>query len=105
MFLHFDRPAAGLRTAESRTPRAEFLAFTTREGEGDEWSNRYLDLPRHFTMWQEQPLRDLLTGAGWNVAGLAAPANPSISGWFYVLASRAVIRAGQVVLLSDEGSR
>ncbi len=52
VFLHFDRAelTSVLRKARRAAPH---LAFTTREGEGVEWSNRFLDLPRHFTLWQE----------------------------------------------------
>ncbi len=69
VFLHFDRPqlTGVLRKAVRAAP---VLAFSTKEGPGEEWSNRFLDLPRHFVMWQEQPLRDLLTTTGWTVREL-----------------------------------
>jgi hypothetical protein len=69
VFLHFDRAqlAVVLRNAARSAP---VLAFATREGKGEEWSNRALDLPRHFVLWQEDPLRELLTATGWTVARL-----------------------------------
>lgn len=87
VFLHFDRTQldAILRKA---TRAAPVLAFATREGKGDEWSNRNLDLPRHFVLWQEEPLRELLTATGWNVQRLDR-GEGKLGFWFHVLATRA----------------
>jgi SAM-dependent methyltransferase len=86
VFLHFDRAqlAEVLRQAARAAP---VLAFTTREGKGEEWSNRNLDLPRHFVLWQEGPLRDLLTATGWTVEHLTR-GETRIGRWFHVLARR-----------------
>jgi SAM-dependent methyltransferase len=88
VFLHFDRAqlADVLRKAARAAP---VLAFTTREGQGEEWSNRFLDLPRHFVMWQEGPLRELLAVTGWRVDHLTRDEGRN-GGWFQVLAGRAV---------------
>lgn len=87
VFLHFDRAqlAEVLRKAARAAP---VLAFATREGKGEEWSNRNLDLPRHFVMWQEEPLRELLTAVGWKVEQLSR-GESKIGFWFHVLARRA----------------
>jgi SAM-dependent methyltransferase len=86
VFLHFDRAqlAEVLRKAARAAP---VLAFTTREGKGEEWSNRNLDLPRHFVLWQENPLRDLLTTTGWTVEHLTR-GETRIGLWFHILARR-----------------
>jgi hypothetical protein len=86
VFLHFDRAqlADVLRKAARTAP---ILAFATREGKGEEWSNRHLDLPRHFVLWQEEPLRDLLTATGWIVARLER-GDSKIGTWFQILALR-----------------
>jgi len=86
VFLHFDRAqlAEVFRKAARAAP---VLAFTTREGNGEEWSSRNLDLPRHFVMWQEEPLRELLTGTGWTVERLER-GETRIGYWFHVLARR-----------------
>jgi SAM-dependent methyltransferase len=88
VFLHFDRDELGevLRKAAQAAP---LLIFTTPEGDGDEWSNRFLDLPRHFVQWREKPLRDLLTATGWAVEHLARGESRFGRQWLYVLASRA----------------
>ncbi|MER7249102.1 class I SAM-dependent methyltransferase [Kribbella sp. NPDC000426] len=87
VFLHFDRPdlAQVLRKAARA---AGVLAFATREGKGEEWSDRHLDLPRHFVMWQEDALRELLKSTGWEVQRLDR-GEGKFGMWFYVLATRA----------------
>ncbi|GAB3834074.1 hypothetical protein GCM10028799_67140 [Kribbella italica] len=87
VFLHFtaDQLAHVLTRSAVAAPR---LAFTTREGEGVEWSNRYLDLPRQFTLWQETPLRALLTSTGWRIQHLDRGETRAGS-WFHILADRA----------------
>jgi SAM-dependent methyltransferase len=86
VFLHFT-PGQLATVLSKAHVAAGLLAFTTSEGDGDEWSTRYLDLPRHFTSWQEQPLRDLLAAAGWTVLAWQR-GQATRSGWYYVLARR-----------------
>ncbi|GAA1595551.1 hypothetical protein GCM10009789_56930 [Kribbella sancticallisti] len=86
VFVHFT-PAQLATVLRKSHQAAQLLAFTTREGEGDEWSNRHLDLPRHFTLWEEQSLRELLAACGWTVLAWQRGQTP-IGGWFYVLARR-----------------
>jgi hypothetical protein len=87
VFLHFDRPglAQVLRKAARSAP---VLAFATRDGKGEEWSDRNLGLPRHFVLWQEDALRELLASTGWAVQKLER-GEGKFGMWFYVLATRA----------------
>jgi SAM-dependent methyltransferase len=87
VFLHFDRAQLAdiLRKAARAAP---VLAFSTREGKGEEWSNRHLDLPRYFVLWQEEPLRELLTATGWKVDQLTR-GQARLGPWFHILATRA----------------
>ena len=87
VFLHFGRAQLDgvLRKAARAAP---VLAFATREGKGEEWSNRHLDLPRHFVLWQEAPLRDLLAATGWSVRRLER-GDSRIGTWLQILAVRA----------------
>jgi len=86
VFLHFDR--AQLMEVLRRVARAtRVLAFATREGKGEEWSNRHLELPRHFVLWQEEPLRELLAATGWTVERLER-SDSQIGTWFQILARR-----------------
>ena len=87
VFLHFDR--AQLADVLRKAARAaKVLAFSTKEGKGEEWSNRHLDLPRHFVLWQEDPLRELLASTGWAIQDLRRVQLKG-GGWFSVLAARA----------------
>jgi SAM-dependent methyltransferase len=88
VFLHFDRDqlTTVLRKAAGA---AGLLAFTLREGDGDEWTYRHLDLPRHVTRWQEPALRRLLTTCGWTTLSVVRSQTP-VGGWLYVLAERTV---------------
>lgn len=88
VFLHFDRAELTSVLRKARRAAAH-LAFTTREGVGGEWSNRFLDLPRRFNSWQEQPLRDLLTETGWTLTSLDHHHSRFGSNWLFVIASRA----------------
>jgi hypothetical protein len=85
--LHFDR--AQLADVLRKAGRAAgVLAISTREGKGEEWTNRHLNLPRHFVMWEEDPLRELLTSTGWVLQELRRTTG-QIGGWFNFVATRA----------------
>jgi len=83
VFLHFDR--AQLRTVLEKAHKAAgLIAFTTRAGDGAEWTHRFLDLPRHVTLWQEQPLRALVAETGWTVEHFRTN-SATTSDWHHVL--------------------
>jgi SAM-dependent methyltransferase len=86
VFLHFDRDQLAM-VLNKASKAAGLLAFSIREGEGDEWSYRHLDLPRHITKWQEPALRQLLTTCGWTPVAVLRGQTP-VGGWLYVLAQR-----------------
>lgn len=67
VLLHIDRgelPAVLARLRTAVRPGG-LLALTLKEGDGEEWSSHKVELPRHFTYWRLEPLRDVLVGAGW----------------------------------------
>jgi SAM-dependent methyltransferase len=86
VFLHFDRDQLAM-VLRKASKAAGLLAFSIREGEGDEWSYRHLDLPRHITKWQEPALRQLLANCGWTPISVLRGQTP-VGGWLYVLAQR-----------------
>jgi SAM-dependent methyltransferase len=62
-----DVPTLFARLAAATRPGG-VLYLSTQEGEGDQWLARgHVSGPRHFTFWQEEPLRAALTDAGWQV--------------------------------------
>jgi 2-polyprenyl-3-methyl-5-hydroxy-6-metoxy-1,4-benzoquinol methylase len=46
------------------------LVFTLKEGDGDEWSSRRFNLPRHFTYWREESLRPYIAESPWELVSL-----------------------------------
>lgn len=67
VLLHIDRaelPAVLARLRTAARPGG-LLALSLKEGDGEEWSSHKVELPRHFTYWRVEPLRDALVGAGW----------------------------------------
>jgi len=64
VLLHLTRDEFALALRKARAA-AGLLAFTLKEGDGDAWTTAKLDLPRHFTYWREEPLREVLTSTGW----------------------------------------
>lgn len=86
VFMHFDRDQLAM-VLRKASKAGGLLAFSIREGEGDEWSYRHLDLPRHITKWQEPALRQLLTACGWTPLSVLRGQTP-VGGWLYVLAQR-----------------
>jgi SAM-dependent methyltransferase len=73
-----------LRRARAAIVSGGVLAFTLKEGDGAEWSEHKLGLPRHFTFWREPEVRAALHRAGWPDATIAHVA--SGNGWLHVLA-------------------
>jgi Methyltransferase domain len=62
-----------------------YLAFTLKQGDGDAWSAAKLDLPRHFTYWQETQLRTVMARSGWAPRSIAH-VQGSREPWLVVLA-------------------
>lgn len=67
VLLHIDRAELTAVLARLRTAvrPGGLLAITLKEGDGEGWSSHKVELPRHFTYWRLEPLRDALVGAGW----------------------------------------
>lgn len=61
------------------------LAFTLKEGDGDQWSHAKLGLPRHFTYWREADVRRALETNGWRALSLEHVTG-RIEPWLFVLA-------------------
>ena len=61
VFLHLTRPqlADTLRRLLAALTNGGRLAFTVKQGEGEEWSTAKLDLARYFCYWQPEPLHNL----------------------------------------------
>jgi len=69
VLLHLTRGqfADILRRIRRAVATAGFLAFTLKEGDGEDWSTAKIGLPRHFTYWREIAVRAELELSGWTV--------------------------------------
>jgi trans-aconitate methyltransferase len=67
VFLHLTRPqlASTLRRLLTELANGGRLAFTVKQGEGEEWSTAKLGIARYFCYWQPEPLHDLVIAAGF----------------------------------------
>lgn len=90
VLLHLDRTQFADLLARARAAVVDggVLAFTIKEGDGDEWHERKLGVPRHFTYWREPGVRDALARTGWDVVELAH-VDGTIEQWLFVIARAA----------------
>jgi hypothetical protein len=79
VLLHIDRDELPAVLARLRTAARAggLLAITLKEGDGEEWSSHKVELPRHFTYWRLEPLRDALVEAGWQPVVLESTSSTS----------------------------
>jgi len=91
VFLHFSRgELVGVLARMLPHVRAwGLLVFTVKGGTGEGWSTHKLDLPRHFTYWQEPALRQLVSSTGWRVLELTVAIGDDTE-WITVIARPAV---------------
>ncbi len=61
------------------------LAFTVKQGDGEEWSDAKLDSPRYFCYWQEAGLRKSVEEAGFKVVDLSFGSTKNAD-WLQVIA-------------------
>lgn len=87
VLLHLDRDelAAVLLRIHAALAPAGVLACSLKEGDGDEWHDRKLGLPRRFTYWREDPLRAALERAGFAVLSVDRT-HGTADDWLQVLA-------------------
>ncbi|MEO6997184.1 MAG: class I SAM-dependent methyltransferase [Terracoccus sp.] len=94
VFLHFTPAELAVVLTKVRAALTEdgLLAFSVKRGDGSEWSDHKLGVPRFFQYWQPEPLAEHVEAAGLTVRDLAVdPANPRE--WVRVVA-RAAFRRG-----------
>jgi SAM-dependent methyltransferase len=84
-----DLPVVLRRLAEVTRPGGT-LHVSLKEGDGEAWSTHgSVAAPRHFVFWREQPLREVLDGAGWTVDEIGRHDGRRGDRWLEVLATRA----------------
>lgn len=88
VFLHFSREEfeSVLSKIRSALPTGGILAFTVKEGSGEEWSDAKLAGPRFFRYWQIPGLFEILVRAGFTDIHLDTDQEGPV-GWLQVSAS------------------
>ena len=86
VLLHLDRADAE-RALTAMAAAARWLAVTLKEGDGEAWSDAKLSSRRWFAYWREEPLRQVLARAGWDVVELWH-VQGRVEPWLHVLAQR-----------------
>jgi 2-polyprenyl-3-methyl-5-hydroxy-6-metoxy-1,4-benzoquinol methylase len=88
VFLHLTREqfVDTLYRLLSRLPGGGRLAFTLKQGNGEEWSTAKLGAPRYFCYWQPEPLRAALIATGFATAQITRWTAPSGQAWLAVIA-------------------
>jgi SAM-dependent methyltransferase len=90
VFLHVPRQdLPGVLDKAHRAVRAEGgLAFTVKTGEGEQWSLEKLGLPRFFSYWTADAIRDLIRKSAWQLVDVREVAGRTAE-WLHVLCRRA----------------
>ncbi|MDZ7929851.1 MAG: methyltransferase domain-containing protein [Rhodococcus sp. (in: high G+C Gram-positive bacteria)] len=83
--LQFDAVVA--KAAAALRPGG-MLAFTLEEGDGEEWTDEKLDLPRYFRYWREPDVRPRLDSTVWESVSISSEIAVGGQGWLMVLAER-----------------
>ena len=88
VLLHLDREelAAALLRLRAALPPGGVLACTLKEGDGEEWHDRKLGVPRRFTYWRAPPLRSALEAARFTVVSIEHSSG-RLDEWLQVLAT------------------
>jgi len=90
VFLHLPREqfAHTLRRLMKALPPGGRLAFTVKQGDGEEWSTAKLGAPRYFCYWQPGPLNDTLLAAGFATVEITQWTAPSGQSFLAAIADR-----------------
>lgn len=72
VFLHFNEREfeTALERLRSHIGLNGLLAFTVKQGDGEEWSEAKMGAPRYFKYWQEVPLRETVVKCGYRLIEL-----------------------------------
>jgi SAM-dependent methyltransferase len=90
VFLHFTREETAhvIGKAFAALKPGGRLAFTVKQGEGEEWTDKKLGAPRFFCYWSEAQLRPLLDEAGYSDCKLVGDAQTTSFTWVQVIATK-----------------
>lgn len=76
-----------LETTRRATVPGGVIVASFKKGDGEEWSERKLDAPRHYTYWREDALAQVFADAGWTQVDARDTTRPgSAEAWIAVTA-------------------
>lgn len=82
-----DRLPSVLTVARRATRPGGVLAASFKKGDGEEWSDRRLGVPRHFTYWSEDALETTVACSGWRPLSVTeSTRSTSAERWITVIA-------------------
>ncbi len=69
VFLHFtpDELRGVLGKLRARLKQDGLLAFSVKQGDGEEWTDEKMESPRYFCYWQKEPLTQLVAESGYSL--------------------------------------
>lgn len=69
VFLHFTEEELRLVLAKLKPHIKDdgLLAFSVKQGDGEEWTSEKMDGPRYFHYWQKEPLTELVQECGYEL--------------------------------------
>lgn len=90
VLLHFTREetAQVIRKAYGALNKGGTLAFTVKQGEGEEWTDQKLGAPRYFCYWTADQLAPVLEDAGFSDTKVIGDAETNTFTWVQVIATK-----------------
>lgn len=73
VFLHFTEHEfeTALQKLHGHLGVSGLLAFTVKEGDGEEWNSAKMEAPRFFHYWREEPLKQTVQKCGYKILEVA----------------------------------
>lgn len=90
VLLHFTREetAQVIRKAYGALNKGGILAFTVKQGAGEEWTDKKLGAPRYFCYWTAGQLAPVLEDAGFSDTKVIGDAETNTFTWVQVIATK-----------------
>ena len=90
VLLHFTREetAQVLSKVHASLNEGGRFAFTLKEGEGEEWSEAKLGVPRYFCYWTQEQVSQYLSDAGFDDVDITGDAETKNATWLQVVAKK-----------------
>lgn len=90
VLLHFTREetAQVLSKVHASLNGGGRFAFTLKEGEGEEWSEAKLGVPRFFCYWTQEQISQYLSDAGFEDVDITGDAETKNATWLQIIAKK-----------------